>query len=419
MNEKILFHIDVNSAFLSWEAAYRSAAGIDKIDLRTVPSIVGGDIQKRRGIVLAKSIPAKKFDIQTGEPVISALKKCPSLVVVSPTYGLYMKASQSFVRLLQEYSPIVEQYSVDECFMDYTQSVNIFGDPLKTADEIRRRMKEELGFSVNVGIAHNKLLAKMASELKKPDKTHTLFENEIKDKMWPLDVSELFMVGRHTASNLKALGIQTIGQLACTDLKFLIRHFKKSRGLMLHNYANGIDHSNVTNILLQAKSVGNSTTLPHDVYNARDAHLVILSLCEMVAHRLRNQDLQGDVISVSFKNFGFQTQSCQKKIFRSTNHTQIIYDNCVSLFNSMWRGEGVRLLGVSVSNLSSCKTGQMSFWDSCLYERQTALDKTIDGLRNQYGNKIIMRGSFIDGKCPPMQGGTGNHEKFPAIHSWL
>ncbi|MFA0816170.1 MAG: DNA polymerase IV [Anaerofustis sp.] len=419
MNEKIIFHADVNSAFLSWEATYRKDRGIDSVDLRTVPSIVGGDIQKRRGIVLAKSVPAKKYGIQTGEPVVSAIRKCPFLIVVPPTYGLYAKCSANFMALLKQYSPIVEQYSVDECFLDCTQAIKSASDPISLANEIRERAKKELGFTVNIGISSNKLLAKMASEFEKPDKTHTLFPHEIEEKMWPLDIAELFMVGRKTAQQLRSLGILTIRDLAQADLEFLIRHFKRSRGLMLYQYARGLDLSSVRNIPLQAKSVGNSTTLPHDVCTRKDALLVILSLCEMVGKRLRAKSLHGNLISVSFKNFAFRYYSAQQKIYTMTNQTQQIYEACIPLFDTLWKGDAIRHLGVCVSNLSDSGISQPSFFDLQETIIRSRVDSTIDEIRTKFGNGSIMRASFAQSKHPPICGGPQNRDNFPMMKSGL
>lgn len=419
MNEKIIFHIDVNSAFLSWEATYRTALGIDKVDLRTIPSIVGGDIEKRRGIVLAKSVPAKKYGIKTGEPIISALRKCPFLKIVQPRHNLYIRASKRFVELLKEFTPLVEQYSVDECFMDCTHSVKQFESPIHMADTIRKHVKEKLGFTVNIGISYNKLLAKMASEFEKPNKTHTLFKEEIKEKMWPQDVSELFMVGRKTSVALKKMGIHTIGQLATTEQSILIRYFKNSRGIMLHHFANGIDDSSIKTQSRQAKSVGNSTTLPMDIDEENEALLVILSLCERVSGRLRTKKLLGNVISISIKNFGFHSYSCQKKIPLATNNTNVIYNTCVTLFRDMWKGEPIRLLGVSVSALCNSEIYQTSFFDQMNNERVSIIDTTIDTLRSIYGQDSIVRASFLSSTHKPIKGGIGNEPDFPVMRSYL
>ena len=238
---RIIFHIDVNSAFLSWTAVDRLKKG-EEIDIRTIPSIIGGDSESRRGIVLAKSTPAKKYGIITGEPIAMALRKCPELVSFPPDFHLYSENSRKMFQILSEYSDRIEQFSIDEGFLDYTGMERLFGPPIEAAETIRRRIQKELGFTVNIGVSTNKILAKMAGELEKPDKLITLFPEEIEEKLWPLPVEELFMIGKRTAPRLHNMGIHTIGDLAKFPLPFLEKEFK-SFGKMMHCYANGIDDS--------------------------------------------------------------------------------------------------------------------------------------------------------------------------------
>lgn len=298
---RVIFHIDVNSAFLSWEAVYRLYHLGVTLDLRKVPSAVGGDITKRHGIILAKSIPAKKYKIQTGEPVTNALRKCPNLILVPPNYNLYQKSSQAFVNIIKKYSPTVEQYSIDEVFVDMTETMDLFGSPEDVANDIRNRIERELGFTVNIGISSNKVLAKMASDFKKPNYTHTLWLDEIKEKMWILPVSDLFFVGRATTNKLFHLGIKTIGELAKTDLKILKAHFGK-HGEVIWSFANGIDFSSVEPIAPPNKGYGNSTTIAFDVSDVETAKLVLLSLAETVAARLRVDGVKIKVISVGIRD---------------------------------------------------------------------------------------------------------------------
>ncbi len=321
MKKRIIFHIDVNSAYLSWEAVYRLQHGA-AIDLRDIPSIVGGDESKRHGIVLARSIPAKKFGILTGETIYSARQKCPNLTIVPPNYERYMKASNSMIKLLEGYSPYVQRYSIDEVFMDY--SYNSEKNFLDTAYEIKERIREELGFTVNIGIGPNKLLAKMASDFKKPNRVHTLFHDEIENKMWPLPVDELFMVGPRTKAKLNKRGIFTIGELAKLDREYIYSWLKKP-GLVVWEYANGIENSPVRNTPLPIKSIGNSTTTSYDVDNRRESHMFLLALSEMVGMRVRNLEQCGRVISVSLKNDKFYSYSHQRKLSIATNSTNVIY----------------------------------------------------------------------------------------------
>ncbi len=256
--KRVIFYVDVNSAFLSWEACYRIHHLGGKQDLQEIVSAVGGDQEKRHGIILAKSIPAKKFHIQTGETVVSAKEKCPDLILVPPNYDLYNRSSKALLKLLGEYTDKIEQYSIDEAFLDMTGCCD---DPEKTAHEIKDRVRAELGFTVNIGISENKLLAKMASDFTKPDRVHTLWKSEISEKMWLLPVSELFYVGHASLNKLRKLGIHTIGELAAIDPGILQAHMK-SQGLLIWQYANGIDDSKLIDTPPPAKGYGNSLTTP-------------------------------------------------------------------------------------------------------------------------------------------------------------
>lgn len=416
MQQRIIFHVDVNSAFLSWEAAYRKSIGDGQSDLRNIPSIVGGDVAKRKGIVLAKSVPAKKYGITTGCTVAHAKMLCPNLTIVSPSYDLYAKASRFFVALLKEYSPLVEQYSIDECFIDMSGALH--GDCAhKVADEIRSRIFNELGFSVNVGVSNNKLLAKMASEFEKPNFTHTLFPNEIEEKMWPLDVTEMFMVGRRTGIQLKNMGINTIGELAHTNPDILLSHFKTVRGTMLHNYANGIDTSSVRSITPRAKSVSNSTTIAYDITDKKEAHLVIVSLSETVGKRLREKGLQGKTIGMYYKNSDFISYGRSRKYDLATQCTKDIYTAAIALFDEIYNGAAIRAIGVYVSDLSEYDARQLSFFDTD--NRYHIIDNVMDKIRRDYGNAIITRGGFIESGIKAMSGGIGNVEHYPGMKSYL
>lgn len=283
----IIFHIDVNSAYLSWTAVEQLKNGAD-VDIRTIPAIIGGDRESRHGIVLAKSPSAKKFGIRTGEPVVNAFRKCPNLHMDPPNHRMYREYSRRLMDFLKTYTPEIEQVSVDECYMDFTGIAQRFSSPVEAAYEIKARVYEKFGFTVNVGISTNKLLAKMASDFEKPNRVHTLFPEEVKEKMWPLPVSELFMAGKSSVAILEKLEIRTIGELAQTDPKLLEFHLK-SHGRTLWEFANGIGDAKVQSEETAAKGVGNSTTLPKDVEKAEDAKKVLFSLAESVGKRLRKQ----------------------------------------------------------------------------------------------------------------------------------
>ncbi len=414
MEEKIIFHIDVNSAYLSWEAVYRLQHG-EKIDLRKIPSIVGGDESKRHGIVLAKSIPAKEYGILTGESVYSARQKCPNLTIVPPNYEIYMKASNSMMDLLREYSPYVQRYSIDEAFIDY--SCHRENHYLDVAYQIKERIKDELGFTVNIGIGPNKLLAKMASDLKKPDRVHTLFYHEIKDKMWPLPVEKLFMVGSKTKRKLNGRGIFTIGELAQLDPDYIYSWLKKP-GLLIWNYANGRENSPVKNSSPPVKSIGNSTTTSFDVDNKREAHMFLLAISEMVGMRIRELDLMGDVISLSLKNHQFYSYSHQKKLDIPTDSTNTIYNISKKLFDEMWTGEPIRRFSISISGLCSNDFCQLSLLEE-YKERDKALDRTIDRIRYKYGYNSLIRSCFLHSGIKPIIGGVVAEEDYPMMSSIL
>lgn len=417
MSKRIIFHIDVNSAYLSWEAVHRLQHG-DPLDLRTVPSVVGGDPVTRHGIVLTKSIPAKKFNIQTGESIFSASAKCPNLIIVRPNYSLYMQCSKAFCDILKEYSPVIEQYSIDEYFMDFSNMERLYKDPIEAAYTIKDRIKEELGFTVNVGISTNKILAKMASELKKPDRVHTIFHNEIADKMWVLPIEELFMVGRATAKKLRSRAITTIGDLAHYDPK-LIKLFLMSHGMLVWNYANGIEYSPVReNRRPLIKGIGNSTTISFDVEDKTTAHLVLLSLTETVAARLRQSGYCARLVSVSLRTNEFYNCSHQRKIFSATDCTNAIHEIACELFDELWKGEPVRHLGVRVSELCKNDFYQIALFEKD-YEKQRTVDRAVDSIRQRYGNGSVFRSSFLNSGVRFSSGGTIDDAEYPMMSSLL
>jgi DNA polymerase-4 len=410
--DKVIFHIDVNSAFLSWEAVYRVKFLGDKLDLRTIPSAVGGDVKKRHGIILAKSIAVKPFRIQTGESIRDALIKCPELVLVPPQYDLYDACSKAFINILKEYSPCVEQYSIDEAYCDMTGTECLYESPVTVANAIRTRIYEELGFSVNIGISSNKLLAKMASDLKKPNMVHTLFPYEIKEKMWRLPVSELFYVGRATTKKLHTMGIHTIGELATMDIQILRAHFKKY-GELIYDFANGIDSSFVTEVAPANKGYGNSTTTPFDVDNEVAAKLVLLALAETVSTRLRNDMVVASVVTVSIVDCEFRHSSHQMTLFTPTHITNEIYRAACKLFDEAWDGIPIRHLGIHTSKIKKDqKMRQLSLFDmDTSYEKREKLDKAIDSIRCRYGVDSIKRASFVSSPIYHMSGGITPDKK--------
>ncbi len=411
--EQIIFHIDVNSAYLSWSSLKRLENG-DSTDLRTIPAIVGGDMERRHGVVLAKSIPAKKYGVVTGEPIVNALRKCPSLVIESPDHALYNQKSRELMHFLSDICPEIEQLSVDECFMDFTPIKNRYPSPEEAAETIKNQIRDSFGFTVNIGISDKKVLAKMASDFKKPDLVHTLYSREIDKKMWPLPVSSLYMCGHSSAEALRKLEIKTIGDLAKTSEEIIVSHLK-SHGRLLWEYANGIDDSTVAAAPSEGKGIGNSITLPKDVTEETEAFHYLLALSDSVAGRLRKAGQLAGMISVEIKYSSFKTASHQMTLTNPTNISQVIYDASCRLFLELWNGSPIRLLGVRSSKLADpSEPSQLSLFNfeqtdqsaslpgkpknspvSPSREKLAALDKTLDAIRQKYGSSAVVRGSFL------------------------
>lgn len=398
-------HIDVNSAFLSWTAAYELQMGVDR-DIRNVPSVIGGNEENRHGIVLAKSVPAKKYKIQTGESLFEARQKCPNLLVVPPNYRIYVKASKALREFLGNFTPDIDVFSIDECFIRFTDLNR--ENAIKLAYEIKDKIRENFGYTVNIGISENKLLAKQAGDFEKPDKCHTLFHDEIKGKLWILPVEDLFMVGRRTKPKLNRWGIYTIGDLANADYKF-ISSMLKSHGRLIYNYAWGRDNS-AFKTQNPIKSVGNSSTLKCDVVDRETAHIILLSLTEMTSWRLREANMSCRVVSVSIKDNEFGYLSKQRKLIYFTDCTRDIYINICSLFDELWDGNPIRLLGVSVSDLEFSNVKQINIFQDKISIKNEMLDKTVDKIRSRYGDESIMRGVFANSDFKPLLGGYPEDE---------
>lgn len=387
--ERQILHIDVNNAFLSWTALEMLKNG-ETLDIRAIPAVVGGDESRRSGIVLAKSTKAKEFGIKTGETLYSARQKCYGLKVYPSNYKIYSNYSDSLYKLLLEYTDKIERFSVDECFLDMTEYL-MKDTLLNKANEISKRVKEELGFTVNIGVANNKLLAKMASDFQKPDRVHTLFKDEIETKMWKLPVSELFMLGRKTVPKLYNMNIKTIGDLAKTDKNLLIKKFGK-HGKIMWEYANGIDEAEVIYKHEKPKGVGNSITLPIDIGNMEKLEEVLLALTEQVTYRLRKYELLANVVNVQLRTKDFVDFSHQKKLDLPTSNTKDIYEKAKELLYEMYKQNTfIRLVGVRVDNLVSKDEMQLSLFSREAQEKQENLDKVVDTLKNKYGYNSITR----------------------------
>ena len=393
--EKQILHVDVNNAFLSWTAVERLKNG-EILDIRTIPAIIGGDEAQRRGIVLAKSNMAKQVGIQTGEPIFFAKKKCPNLQIYAGDFKVYKKYSNSLYNLLLEYTDKIERFSIDECFMDMTGYVPKGKTLLEIAYEINKRVKEELGFTVNIGVAHNKLLAKMASDFQKPDKVHTLFEEEIEKKMWKLPVSELFMVGRKSIPKFYKMGIKTIKDLAMQDKTYMVKTFGKY-GKMIWEYANGIDDSQVNFLEEKPKGIGNSITLPYDYSNMEKIEEVLVALVEQVTYRLRYHNMLAEVVNVQIKTNEFKVYSHQRKLMMATDNTKIILEEAKKLLHELFDKTPIRLIGVRVDKLDDDGESQISlFENTVINEKQEKVDKTIDMLKEKFGYESITRAGNLN-----------------------
>ena len=392
MMNRIIIHVDVNNAFLSWTAVDMLHKG-SKIDIRNRYAVIGGDEATRHGIVLAKSMPAKKCGVVTAETIFSARRKCPYLDVYPPQFKIYKKYSDRMYTYLCNYSNKIERYSIDECFIDYTESYKKFGDPVKLAYKIKNDIRDNFGFTVNVGVGNNKLLAKMASDFSKPDKVHTLFIDEVKNKMWPLNVDDLFMIGKASSKKLHELDINTVGELANTDIDFLMRHFK-SMGKMMWEYANGIDNSEVESERGNPKSISTSVVLPYDYTNMDEIKKVLKELSMDTGRRLRNKKMYTPNVGIWVKFHNFTKVSKQMTLDKLINSDNDIYDNACKLIEKLYNPDGdkkVRSLCVFVSNLTDKYKVQLSLLDNNLKEENVndELKKTLEEIKKKYGDKSI------------------------------
>ncbi len=380
-------HIDVNSAFLSWEAADMLKNGCS-IDIRTISSVIGGDQSKRHGIVLAKSIPSKKYGVVTGESIYNALKKCKDLKIYPPHFDIYERESNNLYSYLLNCSPKVERASIDECYLDYTGMESLFGDPIEFANKIREDIKNKYGWTVNIGIGNNKLCAKMASDFSKPDKVHTLFSNEIENKIWSLPVNDLYMIGRETVKKLDNLNIKTIGDLANYDF-FKLEKVFKSQAYIMKEFANGIDDSEVIDMPADNKGMSMSKTYPIDLISKSEIKDALVDLVNELCTKLRNMNVYASVISLVLKNSNFVHYSCQKRIDNPTNATNEIYSESLCLLDKLYKEEPIRLVGIGLTSFTKKKDIQLSLFDTNDKREVEKLEKTIDKINEKYGNKVI------------------------------
>lgn len=373
---KVIFHIDVNSAFLSWTAVKLLQEG--QPDIRLVPSVVSGDPNDRRSIITAASIPAKKLGIHTAQPVSMAIRKCPELIIVSGDWAWYKQCSENFIDICRKYSPVLQQFSIDECFIDMTLR-NWGENPVDVATRLKDEIRQTLGFTVNVGIGSNKLLAKMASEFEKPDKVHVLWQEDVQEKIWPLDVRELLWVGKKTEEKLKMYGIRTIGELARISVGSLSRLVGKKFASQLHANANGIDDSPVETDIPEAKSISAERTFANDIGTEKDIDRALFNVTCIVAHRLRRADFRTSCISVFVKYRDFSVAQRQRQISQPTDITAVILNEARAMIREIWNGESpIRQIGLGVSRLTHENTLQLSLFEDPQLEYYREWDRKYD-----------------------------------------
>ncbi len=395
MKDRIVFHIDVNNAFLSWTAVYLLKKGY-KQDIRKIPSIICGDEKERSGIVLAKSPVAKKFGIVTAETIYSARKKCPNLEMYPPNYNLYSTCSKNLYNYLCQYSPQIEQYSIDECFIEMTGTSYLYKDYMELAYKIKEDIKRLFGFTVNVGIGNNKLCAKMASDFEKPDKVHTLYKNEIEDKLWPLDVGDLFMIGKKTKEELNKLNIKTIKDLAYADSNILERHFK-SHAKYMKEASWGVDNTKVEPRSSKRESISTTETLKHDYTDEEKLKEILYRQSDDVARQLRKQGDYANTVAIIFKNNQFKTYSSQSKLKLPSNNTKDIYELAVKIFDINYKNDPIRLIGIRLSDFQSSKEEQISLFSE---EKSTEtvendeIQRTIDIINSKFGKSLLAPASL-------------------------
>lgn len=393
MKERIIFHIDVNNAFLSWTAVKLLKEGYQE-DIRKVPAVIAGNEKERRGIVLAKSPVAKKYNVVTAETLYQARKKCPNLKVFAPDYKWYTEKSKELFTYLSQYSPSMEQFSIDECFIDMTGTKYLYKNYLELAHYIKEDIKRKFGYTVNIGIGNNKLCAKMASDFEKPDKVHTLLKDEIVQKLWPLDVGDLLFVGRKTKEVLNKLNIYTVEQLAKTDEKILKKHFK-SQADYLKKAAYGIDESKLEERKTSSKSLSVSETLLYDCTNEEKLEEILFGFVERMTRTLRSKKQYAKTVAVFFKNNKFENYSAQEKLERPSNNTKDIYKVAVEVFRKNYKKDPIRLLGFRLADLTEQNDYQMSLFDQTdSNDSTTSVQETIDNINKKFGKSILIPASI-------------------------
>ena len=395
MNIRIILHSDLNGFYAAAECLRRP-------EIRSKPVAVGGDAEKRHGIVLAKNELAKKYNVQTGEALWQAKQKCPDIIFIKPDFSYYLKYARLVRSIYEQYTNKVESFGIDECWLDISSSASDFDEGKRIADEIRAKVFEQLGVTVSVGVSWNKIFAKLASDMKKPDATTVISKENFRTAAWSLPVSDLLYVGRATNKKLQMYGIRTIGDLAGTSAGFLKSRFGKN-GIMLRIFANGWENSAVTDsgYSRNIKSIGNSTTAPRDLISDNDIKITLHILCESVSSRLREHKLHCRTVQIYVRDnelFSFQRQGT----FSSPAGTsQQLFRAAYALYkeNQTSPPKPVRSIGVRACSLLSSSAVQTSFLEEAVREqKQEDLERTIDMLRGRFGFKLLQRGLMMTDK---------------------
>ena len=389
--ERIILHSDMNNFYASVECLYHP-------ELRGKPVAVAGDPEARHGIVLAKNYPAKACGVQTGDPLWMARQKCPDIVFTPPHYDRYMQFSTAAREIYSEYTDQVEPYGLDECWLDVTGSIALFGDGRAIADELRRRIRQELGVTASVGVSYNKIFAKLGSDMKKPDATTVITSERFKEIVWPLPVSDLLYVGRATHAKLKRYCIKTIGDLAAADQRFLQRLLGQN-GMMLWCFANGLDTSPVSNIGAKSliHSIGNSTTAPRDLVTDEDIKITLYVLCESVSARMREYDFVCDTVQLGVRDNELQSYERQGKLPYPNRTAKALFEKAFELYKrNHLSGKPVRSLSVRACRLSVRENEQLSLMpDVAAIQKQEELERAVDALRNRFGHFSVQRGLLL------------------------
>lgn len=393
MGERLIFHIDMNSFFASCEQVHNP-------ELKKKPLIVGGDPKTRRGIVLAASYDAKAYGVYTTMLVNEAMRLCPDAVVIKSTYGLYTDMSQKVMAIFDDYTPLKQQASIDEAYLDMTGTEHLFGDYMTAAKTIQDRILEELGLPCSIGIAHNKLLAKMGSDFKKPMGITTIFEDEVAKKLYPLKVGELHGIGKKTVPRLKEMGINTIGDLAKFNEEALIERFGYNGAISMQRRARGVSSNEVHNEHEAPKSVGNELTYSKDITSLEQVKEELLLLADKVGYRLRKHMLTGKTVSVKLKYSTFKVNTRAKTLAAPTHHTEVIYETALGLVQEGWTGKPLRLIGITVSNFEDDQVQQLSLFEIETVPEHSEVDHMVDAIREKFGFGMIKRATLMDKKPP-------------------